>query len=372
MPPTFESFNQLATDIKRWAYELGFHKARIGDTDLRQYHEHYRKWLANHYHGTMEYMARNVDIRFYPEKCVAETLRVISVTMNYLPPNSNIQKTLQDREKAFISRYAVGGDYHKLVRKRLQQLADKITEKIGSFGYRAFADSAPVMEKALAEKAGIGWIGKHTNVLNRESGSWFFLGELYTDIPLPLDEPAINHCGSCTGCMTICPTQAIVAPYQLDARRCISYLTIENKGSIPIEFRKAMGNRVYGCDDCQLVCPWNRFAKFTHEKTFRPRHNLDSASLVELFLLTQEEFLIITQGSAIKRIGYLCWLRNLAVGLGNAPSTLDVINALKSRADHASDMVREHVIWALEQHKKPPSSSTMVVTDPLVQITAAN
>jgi epoxyqueuosine reductase len=256
--------------------------------------------------------------------------------------------------KALISRYALGRDYHKLMRRRLQQLASRIEAETGSFGYRVFVDSAPVLEKALAEKAGLGWIGKHSNLLNRQAGSWFFLGEIYTDLPLPVDVPAENHCGVCARCIDACPTQAIVAPYQVDARRCISYLTIELRGSIPAALRPLLGNRIFGCDDCQAVCPWNRFARFSGEEDFSPRAGLDSAELVELFAWSEEEFLQRTEGSAIRRIGYVCWLRNIAVALGNAPPASTVIQALHSRQRHPSELVREHVEWALQQHGVHP------------------
>jgi len=273
---------------------------------------------------------------------------VISVRMDYLPGSAaSADEVLHDPELGMISRYALGRDYHKVVRTRLQKLADQISARVGPFGYRAFTDSAPVLEKALAEKAGLGWIGKHTNLIDSKTGSWFFLGELYTDLPLPVDAPASNHCGTCQACIDICPTQAIVAPYQLDARRCISYLTIELRGSIPVELRSLLGNRIYGCDDCQLVCPWNKFAQPTPELDFAPRHGLDAPKLIELFAWSEEVFLKKTEGSAIRRIGYECWLRNIAVALGNAPRSAAVIAALQARADHLSALVREHVTWAL-------------------------
>jgi epoxyqueuosine reductase len=275
-------------------------------------------------------------------------LRVISVRLDYLPPDSTpIQAVLDQPETGFISRYALGRDYHKVMRKRLQQLAHRITAAIGDFGYRVFVDSAPVLEKPLAEKAGLGWIGKHTNLINQNAGSWFFLGEIYTDLPLPVDNPSSqSHCGTCQACIDICPTRAIVAPYQLDARRCISYLTIELHGSIPVEFRVQMGNRIYGCDDCQLVCPWNRFAQPSAEADFRSRHPLDAPGLVELFLWNEQQFLNHTEGSAIRRIGYPRWLRNIAVALGNAPRSEAIISALQSRRG-INDMVDEHIDWAL-------------------------
>jgi epoxyqueuosine reductase len=271
--------------------------------------------------------------------------------MDYWPENTrDAQSVLDDPSLAYVSRYALGRDYHKLLRSRLQALADKITAAIGAHGYRVFVDSGPVLEKALARNAGLGWIGKHTNLLHRQAGSYFFLGEILTDVPLPIDVPVSAHCGSCTACIDVCPTQAIVAPYQLDARRCISYLTIELRKSIPLEFRKAMGNRIYGCDDCQLVCPWNKYAQATTEPDFAPRHALDAATLVELFAWSEAEFLSRTEGSAIRRIGYECWLRNIAVALGNAPSSINVLEALRARRDHSSPLVREHVEWALDEH----------------------
>jgi epoxyqueuosine reductase len=271
--------------------------------------------------------------------------------MDYLPPDAKSpSQVLNDPELAYVSRYAAGRDYHKIIRSRLQKLADKIENVTGTFGYRAFVDSAPVLEKALARNAGLGWIGKHSNLINPKAGSWFFIGELYTDLPLPTDKPFTkNHCGTCNACIDICPTQAIVGPYQVDARRCISYLTIELRGSIPMEFRKAIGNRIYGCDDCQLVCPWNKFAHNTEERDFRTRHGLDNATLIDLFNWTKQEFNEKTAGSAIRRIGYECWLRNIAVALGNAPSSTAVIKSLTARKNHPSAMVREHVVWALKQ-----------------------
>jgi epoxyqueuosine reductase len=340
----------LARDIKSWGRALGFQQLGIADTELGKHETHLLNWLATGRHGEMDYMAQHGTRRTRPAELVPGTLRVISVRMDYLPGSAApVDAVLHNPELGMISRYALGRDYHKVVRTRLQKLADQITARVGPFGYRAFTDSAPVLEKALAEKAGLGWIGKHTNLLTHDVGSWFFLGELYTDLPLPIDAPASNHCGTCQACIDICPTQAIVAPYQLDARRCISYLTIELRGSIPIELRPLMGNHIYGCDDCQMVCPWNKFAKPTQEPDFAPRHGLDAPELVELFAWSEEEFLKKTEGSAIRRIGYECWLRNIAVALGNAPGSDAVMAALRTRADHASALVREHVAWALEQ-----------------------
>ena len=344
---------KLAADIKRWAVELGFGQLGITDTDLSGAEAQHRQWVLKGFHGGMDYMAKHGDKRTRPHELVPGTIRVISVRMDYLPPNArDSDEVMQDGESAFISRYALGRDYHKVLRQRLQKLCDKIADSAGPFGYRVFTDSAPVLEVALAEKAGLGWRGKHTLLLNREAGSWFFLGEIYTDLPLPLDTNGQNHCGSCTACIDICPTKAIVAPYEVDARRCISYLTIELKDSIPEDLRPFIGNRVYGCDDCQLTCPWNRFAQLTKQDDFHVRHGLDNVSLVELFAWDETTFNKKMTGSAIFRIGYTQWLRNLAVGLGNAPSTPAVIAALQSRADDPTPLLREHVAWALSQHPK--------------------
>ncbi len=341
----------LARRIKRWGRELGFQAVGVTDTALGRHAQHLERWLERGFHGEMEYMARHGTRRTRPAELKPGTLRIISVRMDYLPAaGADPQRVLDSPELGYVSRYALGRDYHKLMRKRLQRLAERIGAEIGEFGYRAFVDSAPVLEKALAEKAGLGWIGKHSNLLSRNAGSWFFLGELYTDLPLPLDRPASEHCGSCRRCLDVCPTQAIVAPFQVDARRCISYLTIELRGSIPVALRPLIGNRIYGCDDCQLVCPWNKFAGPTGEDDFQPRHGLDAAALVDLFGWSESEFLARTAGSAIRRIGYRCWLRNIAVALGNAPRSSAVITALEQRRDHPSALVREHVAWALAQH----------------------
>lgn len=344
----------LANDIKRWGQELGFQQVGITDIDLSEHEVHLLNWLETGYHGEMEYMARHGTRRSRPAELQPGTLRVISARMDYLPPQgTDPQQVLEDPDRGYVSRYALGRDYHKVLRKRLQQLAGCIGQVVGSFGYRAFTDSAPVLEKALAEKAGLGWIGKHSNLLHHRAGSWFFLGELYTDLPLPVDTPATAHCGTCHACIDICPTQAIVAPYQVDARRCISYLTIELHGPIPEEFRRPMGNRIYGCDDCQLVCPWNKFAHPSAEADFLPRNGLDAAKLIELFNWDEPEFLDRTEGTAIRRIGHERWLRNVAVALGNAPPSEEIVGTLKVRADHPSELVREHVTWALaEQESK--------------------
>ena len=341
----------LAAQIKRWGEELGFQQVGIAEITLAQDENHLEGWLARGWHGDMHYMGRHGKRRSQPAALVPGTVRVISARMDYLPAGvRDAWSVLRDHTLGYISRYALGRDYHKTIRRRLQQLADRIEGEVGSFGYRVFVDSAPVLEKALARDAGLGWIGKHTNLLNRHAGSWFFLGELYTDLPLPADRAPRNHCGSCAACIDICPTRAIVAPYQLDARRCISYLTIEHHGAIPVEFRKAIGNRIYGCDDCQLVCPWNRYARVTAEADFTPRLELDGAGLTQLFAWTESEFMRYTEGSAIRRIGYERWQRNLAVALGNAPTSPEVVAALEARKDSASALVREHVQWALREH----------------------
>ena len=343
--------DQLATNIKTWGNELGFSAVGIADVELGNAEEKLLRWLEQNYHGTMDYMARHGVKRARPAELVPGTLRVICVRQDYsVAAVRDSEEVLADGERAFVARYALGRDYHKILRGKLKRLAEKIETAIGEFQQRVFTDSAPVMEVELAVKAGLGWRGKHTLLLDRRGGSLFFLGEIFIDLPLPIDQPVGNHCGSCQACIDICPTGAIVAPYVLDARRCISYLTIEHKGSIPEEFRKPMGNRVYGCDDCQLVCPWNKFAKKTDDNDFRVRNGLDDAELVTLFAWTEKEFAVRLSGSAIHRIGYEQWLRNLAVGLGNAPSTPAVIEALQSRRDDSSDIVREHVGWAIAQH----------------------
>lgn len=343
---------QLARGIKAWGRELGFQQVGIAATDLGEAETRLMEWIAEGRHGGMDYMARHGALRARPAELVPGTVRIISARMDYRPPQAGDSwQTLADGSRAFISRYALGRDYHKVLRARLQRLADRIEEEAGPFHYRAFTDSAPVLEVELAARAGLGWRGKHTLLLNRSAGSWFFLGELYTDLALPVDAPETDHCGSCRSCIDVCPTQAIVAPYQLDARRCISYLTIEHPGSIPLELRPLIGNRVYGCDDCQLVCPWNRFARDTGEADFAVRNGLDDVSLVSLFHWSAEEFEHRLEGSAIRRIGHERWLRNLAVGLGNAPTSPAVVAALESRRDHPSALVREHVTWALSRHR---------------------
>ena len=344
-------FTQLHQDIKRWAQEFGFQRIGVADIDLKLDSERYRHWCEQGFHGTMNYMTRHESLRNNPQQLVSDVQRVIVVSMNYLSAQTDMQAVEDGQETAYIARYALGRDYHKLLRKRLDKLAQRITHQVASHGYRAFCDSAPVLERALARKAGIGWVGKNTMIMNREQGSWFFLGELFTNIPLPIDQPIKDHCGSCSACITVCPTQAIIKPYQLDARRCIAYLTIEHKGSIDPEFRPLIGNRVFGCDDCQIICPWNKFAKITNETDFKPRHQLNSSQLVDLFLWDEATFLKNTEGSAIRRTGYVCWLRNIAIGLGNAAKDEKILAALNQRRSHPSSLVREHVEWAIAQQQ---------------------
>ncbi|HEX7374081.1 MAG TPA: tRNA epoxyqueuosine(34) reductase QueG [Steroidobacteraceae bacterium] len=347
-------FDELAATIKHWGRELGFQRVGIAGIALPEDEQRLLAWLAAERHGTMAYMHRHGTRRSRPADLVPGTLRVITARMDYWPEAAAPDAVLADPTLGYVSRYALGRDYHKVLRGRLAQLADRLAAEVGAAGYRAFTDSAPVLEKALARNAGLGWIGKHTNLLDRHDGSWFFLGEVFTDLPLPVDEPVSAHCGSCTACIDVCPTQAIVAPYELDARRCISYLTIEHTGAIPESLRAALGNRIYGCDDCQLVCPWNRYAKVSAEAGFHVRHGLDAPSLVGLFGWTEAEFIARTEGSAIRRIGYERWLRNIAVALGNAPTSEEITRALESRRDDASEVVREHVAWALERHRPSP------------------
>ncbi|MBE9568852.1 MAG: tRNA epoxyqueuosine(34) reductase QueG [Proteobacteria bacterium] len=362
MPKSSQSidYNQLLQKISSWSEELGFQQLGVSDIDLMEHDKRLSEWLAAGFHGEMDYMFKHGSKRSHPEELVEETCRVISVRMDYMPPDCELSDTvLANPEMGYISRYALGRDYHKVMRKRLQKLADKIKQSIGEFGYRAFVDSAPVLEKALAEKAGLGWIGKHSNIINQRAGSWFFLGEIYTDLPLPITEhDAEEHCGTCTTCIDICPTQAIVAPYKVDARRCISYLTIELHGDIPVEFREAMGNRIYGCDDCQLCCPWNRFSVPTNEHDFFARHPLDAPDLLALFSWSEDEFLKNTEGSAIRRIGYLRWLRNIAIALGNAPPSPKILKALEYKKKVFSEnvMLIEHLDWAMTHQRRAMKS----------------
>ncbi len=343
--------SSLIKNMKIWSQELGFQQIGFSNIKLSQAEKNLQKWLDMDFHGEMHYMEKHGKKRSRPEILVPKTLSIISVRMDYLSVNKEINKNLLDHpKKAYISRYALGRDYHKVLRKRLKILGTKISEAVTSLGYRVFVDSAPVLEKPIAEKAGLGWIGKHTNLINKESGSFFFLGEIYTDLSLPFKKANSNHCGSCTTCIDICPTKAIVAPYVLDARKCISYLTIELKGSIPEKYRKLIGNRIYGCDDCQIFCPWNKFAKKSAIKDFSPRHQLDSLELIEAFLWDKDTWQKKTEGTAIRRISHEQWLRNVAVALGNAKKSNRLMIALESRRDSDSIIVKEHVEWAIQQH----------------------
>jgi epoxyqueuosine reductase len=345
----------LAHDIRRWGREAGFQHLGITDTDLSAYRDKVRASLAKGHHGTMAYLERNLDKRLDPALLEPDTCRVIAARMDYLPEGTDPVRVLDDPTRAYVSRYAVGRDYHKVLRRRLAALARRIDAAAQQAGghYRAFTDSAPVLEKALAEKAGLGWIGKHTLLLNRSGGAWFFLGEIYTNLPLPLDHVTVDDgCGRCKACMTVCPTGAIVGPQQLDARRCISYLTIEHKGRIDEALRPLMGNRVFGCDDCQIFCPWNRHAQFSRERDFSPRHRLDQAGLLELFSWNEAEFLANTEGSAIRRVSFEQWQRNLAIAIGNGPASDAAVAALRARRATASELVREHIDWALTRLKQ--------------------
>jgi epoxyqueuosine reductase len=350
---------KLAGQIRDWGREFGFQQIGIAGVDAGADEAWLARWLELQRHGDMDYMARHGLRRARPQEMIPGTIRVISARMDYLPPQArDAHEVLTDGSLAYISRYALGRDYHKLLRRRLAKLGERIAAHCEGSAYRVFVDSGPVLEKAFARNAGIGWIGKHTNVINKAAGSWFFLGEILTTLPLPIDEPASAHCGTCNACIDVCPTQAIVAPYELDARRCISYLTIEMRDSIPVEFRRAMGNRIYGCDDCQLVCPWNKFAQLSVERDFLVRHGLDSPSLIELLAWTEAEFLARTEGSAIRRIGYIAWLRNIAVALGNAPASDKVMRALQSRREHESPLVREHIAWAISEQEMKQREKT--------------
>jgi epoxyqueuosine reductase len=341
----------VAARVKQWGREIGFDAIAIAGTDLAEEEARLLEWLGRGWHGEMDYMARHGARRARPAELVPGTISVITARLNYTPADArDTDDVLADPESAFVSRYALGRDYHKVLRAKLQSLAERMTAELGSFHYRVFTDSAPVMEVSLAQRSGLGWRGKHTLLLSREAGSLFFLGELFVSLDLARDAPVTAHCGTCARCIDVCPTQAIVAPYQLDARRCISYLTIEHHGAIPEELRALLGNRIYGCDDCQAVCPWNKYAKNAHDPDFAVRNGLDDARLVELFAWSEEEFNRRLEGSAIRRIGHERWLRNIAVALGNAPTTPGVVDALESRRDHSSALVREHVGWALARH----------------------
>jgi epoxyqueuosine reductase len=341
----------LKDELSTLARARGFDALGVSDLGLAADAAHLERWLVHGRHGEMGYMARHGTRRTRPDELVPGTVRVLSARMNYWPSNArDAVNALADPQLGYVSRYALGRDYHKVLRNALQGLAEDIVQRIGAMGFRVFVDSGPVLEKALARNAGLGWIGKHTNLIARDAGSYFFLGEILTDLPLAIDEPASAHCGTCSACMPACPTGAITAPHQLDARRCISYLTIELHGAIPTELRRMMGNRIYGCDDCQLVCPWNKFARAAAHPDFKTRHALDASRLSDLFMWSEAQYLARTEGSAIRRIGYERWLRNIAVALGNAPSTEPNLTALRSRSDDASELVREHVRWALDEH----------------------
>jgi epoxyqueuosine reductase len=352
---THIDYTELALKIKQWGHELGFAEVGITDIDLSEHEGQLQRWLDKGYHGDMEYMATHGMKRARPSELVPGTQRVISVKMNYLPPDASFAKALGNKSKAYISRYALGRDYHKVLRNRLKKLAQKIEQEVEQLGYRPFVDSAPVLERQLAEKAGLGWRGKNSLLIHKQAGSWFFLGELFVSLPLPVDTPnAFDGCGKCNACITLCPTGAIVEPYVVDARKCISYLTIELQGAIPEQYRPLIGNRIYGCDDCQLVCPWNRFGQLTDELDFHPRQQIKDQDLMTLFAWDESTFLNNTEGSPIRRIGHERWLRNIAVGLGNANYDVKIIQALTKRLDSVTPLVKEHIEWALEQqhHKQ--------------------
>lgn len=345
------NYQELLEKIKFWGQELGFSQIGVSDVDLSKHEQALTNWLDNNFHGEMDYMEKHGLMRARVNELVPDTIRVISARMDYLPTDAKFAQTLKNKDKAYISRYALGRDYHKLIRKRLKQLGEKINQYCQQFSYRPFVDSAPILERPLAEKAGLGWVGKHSLLINKEAGSWFFLGELLVDIPLPASSKSENECGSCVSCIKICPTQAIVEPYVVDARRCISYLTIELRDAIPEEFRPLIGNRIYGCDDCQLVCPWNQYGQLSSEDDFQPRQQLDDIALLEVFTWDEKTFLSNTEGSPIRRIGFDCWQRNIAVGLGNANYSPDIVDALLSKLTKCSSMVAEHIEWAITQQR---------------------
>ncbi|WP_312183844.1 tRNA epoxyqueuosine(34) reductase QueG [Pantoea sp. CTOTU46764] len=351
---------QLAQQIKQWGRDLGFQQVGICDTDLSAEEPKLQAWLDKQYHGEMDWMARHGMMRARPHELLPGTLRVISVRMNYLPAKAAFASTLKNPQLGYVSRYALGRDYHKVLRNRLKKLGEMIQAHCGELNFRPFVDSAPILERPIATKAGLGWTGKHSLILNREAGSWFFLGELLIDLPLPVDQPQEEQCGRCVACITICPTSAIVEPYVVDARRCISYLTIELEGAIPEEFRPLIGNRIYGCDDCQLICPWNRYGQLTDEDDFSPRAVLHAPPLTELFKWDEAKFLRITEGSAIRRIGHLRWLRNIAVALGNAPWTEENMAALASRSGE-HPLLDEHIEWAIAQQLQKRAAQAVEV-----------
>lgn len=352
----------LTENIKAWGKALGFQQVGICDVDLSKHEKRLQEWLDKGFAGEMKYMSEHGMKRARPNELLPGTVRVISVRLDYLPPDAEFAKNLKNKNQAYISRYALGRDYHKLLRSRLKKLGEKIRSECQDLNFRPFVDSAPVLEHALAEKAGIGWTGKHSLTINKQAGSWFFLGELFIDIPLPVDQKIEENCGNCTACLTICPTQAIVEPYVVDARRCISYLTIEQKGAIPEQYRKLIGNRIYGCDDCQLICPWNRYANITDEQDFHPRQQLKGKELITLFAWDETTFLKNTEGSAIRRIGFERWQRNIAIGLGNAPYSPAIVSALQASLNNASELVAEHIRWAIEQQNSQ-SLSIDITTD---------
>ena len=343
------SLPQIKAKLTELAHHYGFQDARVSDVETGRYFEEFKQWVSEGNHGCMSYLERNQDLRQFPDKLHPETCRVISLRFDYLPEAAGFTQVLKDSNKANISRYALGRDYHKLIRKRLQRLANDLSQQTQEFSYRVFVDSAPVLETSFAEKSGLGWKGKHTLTINESAGSWFFLGEIFINLPLEVDKPVENKCGQCTACINLCPTGAIVAPYKVDARKCISYLTIENSGPIPEELRSAMGNRIYGCDDCQLACPWNRYANISQEKGFSAKHNLDKETLLNLFDWNEQQFNKRLEGNPIRRIGYQSWLRNIAIALGNSKSSSQTIEALRNKKSDCSELVAEHIDWAINQ-----------------------
>lgn len=361
MTKTKINYQELAEKIKFWGQELGFAQVGICNIDLSEHEQALTRWLDNNYHGDMDYMARHGLMRARPDELEPGTLRAICVRMDYLPSQAKFAQTLKNKNQAYVSRYALGRDYHKLMRKRLQQLGAKIKTHCVDFNFRPFVDSAPILERPLAAKSGLGWVGKHSLLINKQAGSWFFLGELLVDLALPCDLPVANDCGKCVSCLKICPTGAIVSPYVVDARRCISYLTIELRDSIPLEYRPLLGNRIYGCDDCQLICPWNKFASLSDEQDFQPRQDIDQIHLLTVFDWSETQFLDKTQGSPIRRIGFQAWQRNIAVALGNAPYHQDIVTALNQQLGTAQVMVAEHISWALEQQAQKQQQADKLI-----------
>lgn len=366
------NYQDLSDNIKLWGKEFGFAQVGVSDIDLSAHEQPLLDWLDKNYHGNMDYMARHGLMRARPAELVEGTIRVISVRMDYLPQNAKFAKTLKNKEHAYISRYALGRDYHKLMRKRLKQFGERIKQHCETLNFRPFVDSAPILERPIAEKAGLGWVGKHSLVINKAAGSWFFLGELLVNIPLPIDKAPENLCGQCVSCIKICPTAAIVAPYTVDARRCISYLTIELRDAIPVEYRPLIGNRIYGCDDCQLICPWNKYGELTNEGDFQPRESFDTISLLALFSWSEATFLSKTEGSPIRRIGFECWQRNIAVALGNADYNEESLIALQDKKITSSEMVLEHIEWAIAQQliKKSANESEQKQAEKKQRLTA--